>query len=426
MDDGLESRKIVHKILKIIKINSTNFDEAFSTCTADKKLTIQNSKFIHNTTLTTIRNYLLIKKIILNLVPKIDENSDSFILLLSSITQIIFLKIKEYAVVNSAVELSKKKEILTSDKFINGCLRNFLRNKESFLKYKIDYNDLPKWFVDKTINLKNTEKKIFLENYWKQPGIHLVFKKKEYIKKYLNFGLETSENSLAINPLYTLKNIPNFDNGEWWIQDFSVMLPLSEIDISKYKNIADVGSAPGGKLFQLLSKNKNVTSFEKNKKRITRLNENLKRLKFENNVKAVDFLEIKEDKQYDLIVLDAPCSSIGTIKRNPEIFFKKQIPNFKYLINLQEKLLEKSNKLLKRNGALIYMVCSFLDIETIKQISNFLKKNKNYVLSDFKIKNNKIKNLNIDKNYINIIPTNILNDVQIDGYFAAKLIKKND
>ena len=423
MVEGLESRQIIHGILRLIKINSLNYEDAFISLTAGKKITIQNTKLIHNTTLTSIRNYIIVKKIILDLSPKINEDSDSFIVLLSSITQILFLKMKEYAVVNSAVELSKKKNFLTSYKFINGCLRSFLRKKEIYSQLNIKFIDLPKWFTEQTKNLNDAEKKIFLRSLTKQPSLHLVFKDEKCINKYLNYGMPTSKKSLGVNKKYSIRDIPNISKGEWWVQDFSAMLPLSEINISNYEKIADVGSAPGGKLFQLLLTNKDITSFEKNKKRIIKLNENLKRLNFNLNLQPSDFLLTKDEEKFDLIVIDAPCSSVGTIKRNPEIFFKKRAPDFKYLINAQEKLLRKSNKMLKKNGTILYMVCSFLEIETTILIKDFLKENNNYSLSTFTIKNKEAEKININNKYINILPSSILADIEIDGFFAVKLIK---
>ena len=289
--------------------------------------------------------------------------------------------------------------------------------------FNIEFVDLPEWFIEKTKNLNDLERKIFLKSLTKQPSLHLVFKDKKYINKYLNYGLATSKNSLGVDKKYSIRDIPNISEGEWWVQDFSAMLPLSEIDISRYKKIADVGSAPGGKLFQLLLENTDITSFEKNKRRIVKLNENLKRLDFNLELKPNDFLLIKNEEKFDLIVIDAPCSSVGTIKRNPEIFFKKRAPDFKYLINAQEKLLRKSSKMLKKNGTILYMVCSFLEIETTILIKDFLKENNNYSLSTFTIKNKEAKKIIINNKYINILPSSILADIEIDGFFAVKLIK---
>ena len=129
-----------------------------------------------------------------------------------------------------------------------------------------------------------------------------------------------------------------------------------------------------------------------------------------------DFIKFDEKKLYDIIIVDSPCSAVGTIRKNPEIFFKKDSPDFIELINLQEKMLEKASHLVREDGYIIYMACSFLKIETIDQINKFLKKNKNFLLSNIKIKKNNIKYSNLIKNNFMItLPDNVFNN-QIDGF----------
>ena len=425
MDEGIKSRLIIHKILKQIRIKSKNFDEVFDFETSKEVLGSQNKKFIYNATLTTLRKNLIIKKIIKDLVKKINDDSDSYFLLLSALSQMLFLNIKDYAVVNSTVELSKNKIINSNTGFINGCLRNFIRKKDFYKKKELQFESLPKWFLNKTDNFKKNDKINFISNIIEQPSLHIVFKKNVDQIKYKEIGKRTSENSTAINNNITFEEIPYYRKGEWWVQDYSSMLPLSITDISKFNNIADVGSAPGGKLFQITNKTNNVTPYEKNKIRSKILKINLKRLKIKVDVKIEDFLNIKLDKKFDLIVLDAPCSSVGTIRRNPEIFFKNESPNFNYLIKQQYDLLKKSSKHLNKNGVIIYMVCSFLEEETTNQINKFLLHNSDFAIEKFEKDKKKLsdKFINEDGNIL-ITPNTILNDIKIDGYFASKLIKK--
>ena len=424
MDDGIESRLIIHKILKQIRLKSKNFNEAFDFETSKKKISTQNKKFIYNATLTTLRKNLVIKKIIKDLVKKIDYDSDSYILLLSSFSQILFLNIKDYAVVNSTVELSKNKKINSNVGFINACLRSLIRKKDFYKKQEIEFENLPKWFLDKTKNFKKNDKKNFMKSIIEQPSLHIVFKNNTYLDKYKKFGEPTSKNSIGVNNKYVFDDIPNYKEGEWWVQDYSSMLPLSLTDISKLDNVADVGSAPGGKLFQLKCKTNNITPYEKNERRSEKLYENLKRLKIEIKVEVKNFLNISTDKKFDLIILDAPCSSVGTIRRNPEIFFKKENPDFNYLLKQQYDLLEKSSKHLNKNGIIIYMVCSFLEEETNKQINKFLSNNDNFGIQKFDENKSILSKefINTDGNIL-ITPNIILKDIKKDGYFASKIIK---
>ena len=130
-------------------------------------------------------------------------------------------------------------------------------------------------------------------------------------------------------------------------------------------------------------------------------------------------------RKFETVILDAPCSSIGTIRRHPEIFFRKKIPDLNKITLMQAQLLEKSKSLLKKNSYLIYMVCSFLQEEGKIQIKNFLKQNKNFSHIKFSSNLTKYTNNFTDKNgFYYVIPSKLDNNVLIDGFFAA-ILKKN-
>ena len=112
-----------------------------------------------------------------------------------------------------------------------------------------------------------------------------------------------------------------------------------------------------------------------------------------------------------------------SIRRNPKIFFRNKGPNFDKLLSLQENMLEKASFLLNTNGFIIYMTCSFLQIETINQIDRFLKLNNNFMLSNFKLKENKKNYSKFIKNNFMITVPNMIFDYNIDGYFAVFLKK---
>ena len=204
------------------------------------------------------------------------------------------------------------------------------------------------------------------------------------------------------------------------------MLPLHLIPNLKNKNIIDLCSAPGGKAFQAISQGGNVTLNDKNKKRIIVLKENLKRLNFKNHIINEDVLNLSIKKKYDFIILDAPCSAIGSIRRNPDIFYKNKSPDIDTLVILQRKLLQKASLLVNKKGVLLYIVCSFFYKETLEQMKYFLSKNKNFSVLKFdKIKKYAEINTFIDiKGYI-LIPPTIYKNFFIDGFFGVKFIKND-
>ena len=420
MQKGVKTRFIIHQILCALKSNNLNFDEAFKFYISKHKLILADKKMIHNIVLSTMRYELNIKKIIKKYIKKNITDSQHLVLS-SAITQLIYLDFKEYAVVNSTVELAKLKSIRIFPGFINAVLKNILKDRNLLKLIVADYNDLPKWFVSETNNWTIKEKQLFLKTIMDKPDLNIVFKNNDLLKNFKYVGFKTSQKSMIVDDPQQIDKLPQYQNGDWWIQDYASMLPIHLMTNIKGENIIDMCAAPGGKTFQAISENGNVDIIEKNINRAKILKENLNRLKFDDKINILDVLQISDRKKYDIVLLDAPCSSVGTIRRNPEIFFRNQSTDIDKIVNLQNQLLNKAKDLVKTKGIILYMVCSFLDKETKILIDNFLENNQNFQIEKF-ISKEKSKEL-IDKNgYINIIPRKF-NNFNIDGFFAAKLKK---
>ena len=168
---------------------------------------------------------------------------------------------------------------------------------------------------------------------------------------------------------------------------FHLFFHWKTLIFKKNNKFLDICAAPG-EAFQVLSKGLEITLNDKSKKRLERLNSNLNRLKFKATILNYDAQKFDLKQKYDFIIVDSPCSSVGTI-RKIQNFFKKDEPDLKKLINTQEKILIRASELLNDNGIILYMVCSFLHAETINQIENFLSA-KNFKLAKFKVSKEKI------------------------------------
>tara|TARA_B100001057_G_scaffold490983_1_gene580301 strand:- start:10010 stop:11281 length:1272 start_codon:yes stop_codon:yes gene_type:complete len=420
MDTGGKLRFKIHNILYDINENGITFDKAFDKISNDK-VSSRDIAFINNVCLNTMRYSIHSKKIILKYVKKKPKTHEE-VLLCSAITQIIYLDFKEYAVINSTVEVAKKLRLFHG--FINACLRKISNDKKELKKTTVEYQDLPIWFKQKTKNLSNKQIKLFLENFYNEPNLHLVFKDRKSLSNFSEELSITSETSGFLIKKKRVEDIPSYRDGDWWIQDFSSSFPLNNIenDIINKLNF-DMCAAPGGKSFQILSKNKNIDLNDKSKKRTKILKRNLDRLNFNPIITNTDVDELDKKPRYNFVVVDAPCSAIGTIRKNPEIFYRRQKPNFIELINIQRKMLNVASKLLKNNGVILYMVCSFLKDETTNQINYFLDNNKEFYLKNFSLKDKDTKNSYLieDKKML-VLPSQI-NQYNIDGYFAAYLKK---
>ena len=417
MKSGLKIRYEIHNIL--ININKFNYSIDHKKNNILLNNYSQRDKdFIINVCLTTMRYFFHINNILKKYVKK-NNKIHQKILLMSAVCQIVFLNFKEYAVIDCSVEISKKLKIFPG--LINSVLKNISKNKSELKNISINYEVFPTWFKKEFINESIEKKKTFLKNFYSKPNLHIVFKSDLQLRKFEKKVIKTSELSGFIedetDKIFTLSS---FRNGDWWIQDLSSFLPMYTFKKDlRNKEVLDLCAAPGGKSFQAICSKSKVTLNDKNVKRVRILKQNLKRLKFNFDVLNYDALKLNLQNKFDIVILDSPCSSIGTIRRNPEIFFKSRKPEIKKLNLIQKELLEKSKSLVKKNGLIFYMVCSFFYSETIDQVNNFLKNNKQFSMIKINIPKNMLDNFE-NKKYFATIPSQF-KKYNFDGYFAAVL-----
>jgi len=377
--------------------------------------------FLFNATLNSMRFNLHSSKIINKYIKKKLKDKEK-ILLISAVTQIVFLDFKEYAVINCSVEIAKKINIYHG--FINAILKKISNDKKKLKKINIDFKDFPLWFRIKADSLTKTDKEKFIKNFNLEPNLHLVFKNKQKLDEFDEKLIKTSDISGFLINKRDVKKIKSFNDGNWWVQDFSSFFPLYNLQIQGgKKKFLDACAAPGGKSFQVLSNKQKLTINDINKNRIKILKSNLKRLNFDANILNEDFTKFQESKKYDYIIIDAPCSAIGTIRKNPEIFFKSKGPNFNELNILQENMLKKASKILNLNGFIIYMVCSFFKSETEEQINNFLNTQSDFEIHNFSLFSKDARYSKLVKNKFMFTIPETLQKRNIDGYFAAYLKK---
>ena len=422
MNRSTKTRYIIFQILVEVFKKNKNFEIVFNKLITNKGFNQKEISFINNVCLNTMRRSIHCK-IILKKFLKTKVNTNEYILLSSAVVQIVYLKIKPYAVVNESVNVAKKIKIFPG--FVNAVLKNILKNIDEVRKIKIDLSDFPDWFVKQINHEKKFEIDKFIKTFCDHPSLHLVFKSEKYLNNFKEPHTKSSKNSAFIETQKKVRDIDNFEKGEWWVQDFSSMLPLAINPNTKNLNILDICAAPGGKAFQVLSNN-NVVLNDINIKRISTLKINLSRLKFSPKVKNFNGLDFDENYKFDMVILDAPCTSIGTIRKHPEIFFRSKHPDFEYLKLLQHKLLQKSSRLIKNKGKIVYMVCSFLCSETIDIIDNFLKKNKNFSIEKYNPDKefSDIKYLISKNGYFLTLPTKY-NNFNIDGFFSVQLVRND-
>ena len=421
MKKSVKIRKIIFEILFEIYQKSINFEESYINFTKNISVNEQDRSLIFNVSLNSMRNYFFVNNL-LNQYLKKRTSIKIKILLLTAITQIFYLDFKSYAVTNDTVEIAKIKKL--NPGLVNSLLKNLIFNSNTTNKKKIDLSIIPFWL---TKEFENNKVKIshFIESFSNEPSLHLVFKNKKFLDYFKEKIIKTTETSAFLIEKKKITEIEDYKKGLWWIQDFSSMLPIYMSSEFKSKKIMDLCSAPGGKAFQALSLKNQVFLNDISIKRVGVLKKNLRRLNFDDQVTNTNAMDIPQTKKFDVVILDSPCSGIGTIRRNPDILFKKKPPNFKNLAQIQTDLINKAAKLLKQKGILLYMVCSFFYEETKAIKKKFLKDNDNFSQFKFKIeKESELHKFIDNEGDINCVPTE-LNGYAVDGFYGVKFIKND-
>lgn len=171
-------------------------------------------------------------------------------------------------------------------------------------------------------------------------------------------------------------DIKGFATGEWWVQDAAAALPAKILQAQKGERVLDMCAAPGGKTMQMAATGADVTALDISENRMKRVRENLARCDLSAELCIGDALEY-EDGPFDAILLDAPCTATGTIRRHPDLPYAKDGSDFPGLFELQEYLIDRALGLLKPNGRLIYCTCSLLIDEGEEQVRDALARHEN-------------------------------------------------
>ncbi|EME69342.1 tRNA and rRNA cytosine-C5-methylase [Paramagnetospirillum caucaseum] len=166
--------------------------------------------------------------------------------------------------------------------------------------------------------------------------------------------------------------LPGFDEGKWWVQDAAAALPALLLGDVKGKAVADLCAAPGGKALQLAAAGADLTALDRSAKRLVRFTDNLRRLGLTANVVEADAGAWVPPQPFDAILLDAPCSATGTLRRHPDVARHKNPAEVMKLAGVQARLLRAAVGMLKPGGLLVYCTCSLEPEEGPEQIAALL------------------------------------------------------
>ena len=360
-------------------------------------------------------------------------------LLLVGVYQIRYMRIPDHAAVSETVAATKPLKNSHMKGLVNAVLRGFLRTLEAESKVSgtnknlpdpIKYNH-PGWFIKK-VQLGYPEQwQAILDANQQRPPMWLRVNQQHHTSEEYQAllieaeieiaNIEPNTQAIELTKPLDVAKLPGFDLGWVSIQDAAAQQAARILDCQPNDVVLDCCAAPGGKTCHIIEQTPDIasmTAIDIEESRLTRVYENLERLGLTAEVITGDAASKDwwSGEQFDRILLDAPCSGTGVIRRHPDIKWLRKAEDIDKLVLLQQQILDNIWSLLKPGGTLLYATCSILPEENNQQISRFIKENQ-----DARLIAITTNNLDTDENAIG---WQLLPDAgNMDGFYYAKLLK---
>lgn len=354
-----------------------------------------------------------------------------------SMYQISFMNSDDKGVIWEGTELTKKKFSVPVGRFVNGVLRSYQREWKEDVeelknsgKYHI-YLSYPKWFFDKIMDEYGDNGIKFLENLKSIPYISFRVNRLKYSNEEFEKLLKEQEIEIIkkVDSVYYVDSgillySSEFAEGKIIVQDGSSYLAAKNLDPQPFETVLDTCSAPGGKtavLGELMDNKGEITALDIYPHKLKLIEENCKK----SGVTIVQPVKMdarklsQQGKKFDKILVDAPCSGYGVLKKKPEALYTKNIENSEELAKLQLEILESAAQVLKDDGTLVYSTCTILKEENQENIKKFLAKYPEFTTVKLDIPEN------VHGTYDEAGGFTIdYNEDVLDGFYIAKLVKR--
>ncbi len=352
-------------------------------------------------------------------------------LLLVGAYQLYCQRIKDHAAVSATVEAAAFLKKRNNKALVNGVLRQLLREapeaNDNFERQLPEDNNQnhPRWLVQQLENDHGNKTEVILRENNQHPPMWLrvnerQFSRDDYLRQLQAEGIEAVADPQARNAIRLLTpcsvdKLPGFHEGAVSVQDRSAQLAADYLNVDANHRVLDCCAAPGGKLLHLLERHTfdyPVQAVELDANRIERIKENLTRQQLFAEVHCADAADTSawwDGKPFDRILLDAPCSATGVIRRHPDIKWLRRQSDISELAELQGKILRALWDTLTPGGELLYATCSILRDENQTQVEAFLKQHSDATLIP----------IEANRDMLQILP----GEADGDGFFYARLKK---
>lgn len=378
--DGMSARKACLVLLEDVLQRKQALDHALASQDAFKALPQRDRGFVRMLVTTCLRRMGQIDDIIERALERdTPRNLTLQNILRIGVTQILFMDVADHAAVDTSVRLAEEQGMDKQKAFVNAVLRTVTREGTGW-KHKQDETRLntPEWLL-----------KLWIEDYELRTAAEIAKANLSEAPLDITVRDPESRNFWASNFKATqmttgtlrktsggaVSELQGFDEGHWWVQDASAAIPAQLFGDVSGEHVYDLCAAPGGKTLQLAAMGAHVTALDRSANRLKRLQSNLERMQLTENVEVVtaDAGSWRPQAPAGYVLLDAPCSATGTLRRHPDVAHLKSATDVSRLQSLQAALLKNAFEMLMPGGVLVYCTCSLQKAEGEQQVEAFLK-----------------------------------------------------
>ncbi len=421
----------LHLLSRVIN-KRTALDIALDSSDEFAALPVRDRAFTRMLLTTTIRRLGQIDDLIAFAQDRPDAMKTDVVLniLRLGVTQMFFMDVPDHAAVDTSVRLAEEKGMPRQKGFVNAILRKLGRDGAARItKQDPARLNTPDWLL-----------KLWIEDYGLTQAAEIaqanmteapldITVKNIADRPYWGNVLQASELSTGTLRRVlggNIREMEGFDDGKWWIQDAAAALPAQLFGDVNGEHVIDMCAAPGGKTLQLAAMGATVTAIDRSAKRLKRLEENLERMNLKERVtiEISDAAAWKSVEQPQRILLDAPCSATGTIRRHPDTGYLKSMQDITSLMSVQERLLNHAAELLGIGGVIVYCTCSLQKAEGEQQIEKFLSAYSNFARIPITPEEvGKYDELIDDNGDLRILPPHLAGQGGLDGFFVSRVTK---
>jgi 16S rRNA (cytosine967-C5)-methyltransferase len=374
---GLAARDVAVSALFSVFVEKRAFDDVFNKAAATRHLEPRDRAFARLIAATVLRHHGELRAVIARFLEKpLPEHQGRLEqILLAAAAQLLFLDTPPHAAISLAVDQCRgDSSARRFDKLTNAVLRR-VSEQGAAIVAELDAArlNIPTWLMSRWEKAygANMALEIARASLAEAP-LDLTVKSDPALWAERLGGIVLPSGTVRLTGAGRIEDLAGYDDGAWWVQDAAAAIPVRMLGDVAGKDVADLCAAPGGKSAQLAALGANVTAIDKSPGRLNRLKENLKRLNLNAETIVADAATFAPGCQFDAILVDAPCTATGTIRRHPDILILKRDEDVAALAALQMRVLESAAEALKPGGVLVYCTCSLEPEEGHLQVAKFL------------------------------------------------------